>query len=91
MAFYQISEQLKPNDNRVKNINETYDSLPDLPLIKDFYDKYKNPLLLENAKENTRPFEGGFGTPSKPRAGAGTRKRTGTGGRRRRRRGSGEY
>src|SRR5262245_51991315 len=31
MAFYQVGEQLKPADNRVKSINEVYQALPDLP------------------------------------------------------------
>ncbi len=62
MAFYQVSEQLKANDNRVKGINEAYESLPNLPFLKDFYDKYKGVLLLEKARENTSPSE----APCKP-------------------------
>jgi hypothetical protein len=65
MAFYQVAEQLRPNDNRVKGINEAYESLPDLPFLKDFYDKYKAALFLKEARENTGPFEG----PSEPRGG----------------------
>jgi hypothetical protein len=62
MAFYQVGEQLKPNDNRVKGINETYESLPNLSFLKDFYDKYKEAFLLKKARENTSHFE----TPCKP-------------------------
>jgi hypothetical protein len=57
MAFYQVGEQLKANDNRVKGINEAYESLPNLPFLKDFYDKYKEALFLEKARRNTSPFE----------------------------------
>jgi hypothetical protein len=57
MAFYQVGEQLKPNDNRVKGINEAYESLPNLPFLKDFYDKYKEAFLLEKKRDNTSLFE----------------------------------
>jgi hypothetical protein len=49
MAFCQVAEQLIPNDNRVKGINEAYESLPNLSFLKDFYDKYKEAFLLEKA------------------------------------------
>jgi hypothetical protein len=75
MAFYQVGEQLKPNDNCVKGINEAYESLPNLSFLKDFYDKYKEAPLLEKARDNTSPFE----APPKPRAGAGTRTGAGAG------------
>jgi hypothetical protein len=78
-TFHQVSEQLKPNDNRVKGINEAYEFLPNLLFSKE-------PLFLEKIRENTSPFEGaskalprGFGGPSKPRAGTGARTRTGAG------------
>jgi len=47
MAFDQIGAQLKSTDNRVKSINETYFSLPNLPFLQIFYDKYATAFFLE--------------------------------------------
>ena len=51
MAQYQISDQLKPNDNRVKYINQQYQGLPKLPFQQRFFEKYKDIFFLS-------PFEG---------------------------------
>lgn len=45
MAFDQISIQLKPNDNRVKAINEAYRALPVLSFLQAFYEKYVHAFL----------------------------------------------
>lgn len=65
MAVYQISEQLDIRDKRVKGVNETYQSLPDLPFLKDFYDKYHQRFHLEKERENTKKFSP-LEAPSKP-------------------------
>jgi uncharacterized phage protein (TIGR02220 family) len=62
MAFYQIDTQLKPKDNRVKNINDHYKNLPKLPFLSRFYEKYKEAFCLENLTETPSPLQ----EPSKP-------------------------
>jgi hypothetical protein len=62
MASEQIDAQLKSTDNRVKAINETYRSLPNLPFLSNFYDKYADAFHLEER----RVCERGFKAPSKP-------------------------
>lgn len=44
MAFYQI---VKPNDRQIKELKTLYDSLPDLPFLKDFHHKYEDILFPE--------------------------------------------
>ena len=48
MAFYQI---VKPNDRQIKELKTLYDSLPDLPFLKDFHHKYEDRLFLEERIE----------------------------------------
>lgn len=52
MAFYQVGGQLKPGDNRVKGINDDYQSLPNLSFLKQFFDKYQTLFYLENPRAN---------------------------------------
>lgn len=58
MAKSQIGENLKANDNRIKNVEEAYQALPQLPFLKDFYDKYHEDFHLAVPRENYTPFEG---------------------------------
>lgn len=58
MALLQVGESLKPNDNRVKSLQEAYENLPNLPFLKDFYDKYQAIFHLTQPRENYSPFEG---------------------------------
>ena len=61
MAFFQIGGELDPKDKRVKGIAEAYSSLPNLPFLRDFYEKYYNAFHLESCRENekeTNPIEG---------------------------------
>ncbi len=62
MASYQIAIQLKPNDNRVKNIIDLYKNLPKLKFLSKFYLKYKVAFCLEKTEENLSPIE----VPSEP-------------------------
>jgi len=57
MAFTQICKQLKPSDNRVKAIQETYLDLPEVSFLKAFYDKYASAFLLKNRSENSQQLE----------------------------------
>lgn len=56
MAFFQIGAELDPKDKRVKGINEAYAALPNLPFIKDFYEKYCEAFHLEICRENAKKF-----------------------------------
>jgi hypothetical protein len=62
MAFYQVGGQLKPGDNRVKGINDDYQSLPELSFLVAFFNKYRALFYLENPRENRSSSE----DPSKP-------------------------
>jgi uncharacterized phage protein (TIGR02220 family) len=62
MASYQIAIQLKPNDNRVKNIIDLYKNLPKLQFLSEFYLKYKVAFCLEKTDEKLSPVE----APSEP-------------------------
>jgi hypothetical protein len=57
MAFYQIEFQLKPSDNRVININESYQKLPNLHFLPAFYEKYKDAFCIENTRMLEGPLE----------------------------------
>ncbi len=46
MARYQIAEELKGNDNRIKPIHKMWESVPALPFLFEFYMKYKNAYSL---------------------------------------------
>jgi len=61
-ALNQIGEYLKPTDKRVKGIAKDWLSLPNLPFLKDFYEKYKSHYHLPERSELASPFE----APSKP-------------------------
>ncbi|MDQ8918309.1 hypothetical protein RFH39_08535 [Acinetobacter baumannii] len=66
MARFQVAESLKPADNRCKNVQKEYDSLPSSPYLSSFFDKYAQAFCMtqkrgENAKINT-PFK----APSNP-------------------------
>ena len=56
--FYQVGNQLKPTDKRVKGMKSYYQQLPNLCFLATFYEKYKDIFWLGNQ----RPFEG----PSEP-------------------------
>jgi hypothetical protein len=62
MAFSQIGPQLKPGDNRIKSVNETYLNLPKLPFLQAFYNKYGCAFSLQEPPTIASPSEG----PSKP-------------------------
>lgn len=47
MADEQIGGQLKSGDNRIKNINEAYQALPELPFLPDFFERYASLFHLE--------------------------------------------
>ncbi|BBB14788.1 uncharacterized protein RVIR1_10470 [Candidatus Rickettsiella viridis] len=59
MALSQLGQALKPNDNRVKCINELYQALPKLPFLDKFYEAYHISLCLDKkTKGLIRPYEG---------------------------------
>jgi hypothetical protein len=59
MALSQLGQALKPNDNRVKCINDLYHALPELPFIDTFFETYHIPLCLEKKPKGLlRPYQG---------------------------------
>lgn len=50
MALYQIGEQLKDNDLRVKGVQNEYNAQPESPYLKPFYDKYKDKFLMTSCR-----------------------------------------
>lgn len=72
MATYQIGEELKPADNRVKDIQKQYDNLPASLIKQGFFTKYAKAFCLVKTEKTTSPSK----APSKPEAGteAGTEK-----------------
>lgn len=56
MAYSQVGS-LKPSDNRVKQIRDMYQALPELPFLKDFYHRYQSILHLQ-PRELRSPCEG---------------------------------
>ncbi|QBH20830.1 hypothetical protein EYC51_15785 [Alcaligenes faecalis] len=62
MASYQIGDALKPNDLRVKGVQNEYGSLPDNPYLVRFYEKYKDAFCMSVCRGKQSPME----APSKP-------------------------
>jgi len=59
---YQVGENLKPKDNRVKGIKKQFESLPETRAKAEFLNKYWDVLGLDNPTkkqaENTRGLQG---------------------------------
>jgi hypothetical protein len=68
MARYQIGDELKASDNRVKDIQKQYENLPEGPIKSGFFEKYGRCFHLVEHKPLASPFAG----PPKPEAEAGT-------------------
>lgn len=62
MASYQIGEALKPNDLRVKGVQNEYGSLPENPYLARFYEKYSASFCMSVCRGKGRPFQ----APTKP-------------------------
>ncbi len=62
MASYQVGEALKPNDLRVKGVQNEYSSLPENPYLARFYEKYCGAFCMSSCRGNGSPSE----APSKP-------------------------
>ena len=57
MGVDQVSAQLKPNDNRIKAINDHYASLPKLSFLKAFYNKYVELFHLDICHDSVTPLQ----------------------------------
>jgi hypothetical protein len=69
MAKFQIAEELKPADKRVKWVNDEYHRLPKCPFLYDIYLKYKDVFHLEKPRGIDAPSKGlprGIDGASKP-------------------------
>lgn len=58
MARYQIGDELKPTDNRVKGAQNEYDRIPDGQLKQAFHAKYQKAFHLPEILEICTDFEG---------------------------------
>lgn len=56
MAFDQIDTELKPHDNRVKGIHTAFYSLPKLPFLNQFVEKYSRSFHLSKIEESLEPL-----------------------------------
>jgi len=67
MAKYQILDgtSLKPHDHRVKGINKDYESFPNNPFLRDFYDRYKDDFHLKKPRD-MKPLPSPFKGPLEP-------------------------
>lgn len=69
MAAYQIGAELKPNDKRVKWINELYQSLPNNAFLYDFYQEYGAKFYIEKPRGSegaSKALASPIEDPSKP-------------------------
>ncbi|HZW61290.1 MAG TPA: conserved phage C-terminal domain-containing protein [Candidatus Babeliales bacterium] len=51
MAFEQIDIELKPQDNRVKGVNDLFHALPDLPFLNEFLNIYSQPFHIKSKEK----------------------------------------
>lgn len=65
MAKFQIGDDLKPNDNRVKDIQKQYESMPESRIKSGFLEKYGACYHIADSKPLRSPSE----APPKPEAG----------------------
>jgi hypothetical protein len=61
MARFQVGDKLKAGDNRVKGVQNEYDSLPSNPYLAGFFEKYSPLFLMTDkripAKQKQAPSE----------------------------------
>lgn len=62
MARFQIADQLKDKDLRIKGVQSEYDSLPENPFLAAFYDMYASAFCMSSKRDESSPLE----APSKP-------------------------
>ena len=62
MARFQIADQLKDKDLRIKGVQSEYDSLPENPFLAAFYDMYASAFCMSSKRDEPSPLE----APSKP-------------------------
>lgn len=78
MAKYQIDEQLRPTDNRVKGIQKAVDCIKESEIRKGFLAKYSLTFHLSDEGTKDKPLESPLQAPTKPEAGTGTETETTT-------------
>lgn len=62
MARFQIADQLKDKDLRIKGVQSEYDSLPDNPYLATFFAMYATAFCMSSKRGNESPLQ----APSKP-------------------------
>lgn len=66
MARFQIAESLKQNDNRCKNVQKEYESLPSNPFLASFYEKYATAFFMTSRRGEIAKTATPFEAPSNP-------------------------
>lgn len=66
MAGYQVGESLKPNDLRVKGVQNEYASLPGNPYLERFFEKYRDAFHMQSCRESLPENGSPSQAPSKP-------------------------
>ena len=66
MARFQVAESLKPADNRCKNVQKEYDSLPSSPYLSSFFDKYAQAFCMTQKRGENAKIDSPLQAPSKP-------------------------
>lgn len=66
MATYQIADELKGKDLRVKGVQNEYDSLPENPYLVRFYDKYCDAFKMSKCRGLSERVIGFLEGASKP-------------------------
>lgn len=62
MARFQIADQLKDKDLRIKGVQSEYDSLPENPYLAAFYEMYAAAFCMASKRGEASPLQ----APSKP-------------------------
>ena len=64
MARFQVGDELRGKDLRIKGVQNEYDSLPENPYLAGFFDMYATAFCMTEKRCDTSPLQG----PSKPLA-----------------------
>lgn len=66
MAAYQIADRLEAKDLRCKGVQKEYDSLPENPYLRGFYEKYATAFNMTSCRDSGAELVSPLQAPSKP-------------------------
>lgn len=79
MAKFQIGDELKPTDNRVKDLHKQFENIAEGRIKQGFFARYKDAFLLPEYTGNNKPLRSPSEAPPKPETGAETETGAGAG------------